>query len=182
MYTRMSLNYSTCSTWPVACPCMFSKSGPFTTQHSSGPDRLPATGDTRRPSSPGAGLPGDLLQDGGKKGWCGACQQSGCEERLKQLHNGLYVGADVQCRFFFNVIGRFRWTVLQMYILRFFRAVIDQQTWTDDGSVSERRLRSAVLSLACRLGDPQCVDRAHKLFKDWLRSNGTVRYVHPNCV
>lgn len=67
-----------------------------------------------------------------------------------------------------------------MYILRFFRAVIDQQTWTDDGSVSERRLRSALLSLACRLDDPQCVDQARELFKDWLRSNGTIRYVSLN--
>lgn len=63
---------------------------------------------------------------------------------------------------------------LAMYILRFSRAVIDQQTWTDDGTVSERRLRSAVLSLACRLDDPQCVDQARELFNDWLRSNGTI--------
>ncbi|XP_075871276.1 endoplasmic reticulum aminopeptidase 2 [Nelusetta ayraudi] len=63
---------------------------------------------------------------------------------------------------------------LAMYILRFFRAVIDQQTWTDDGSVSERRLRSAILSLACRLHDPQCVDQAQQRFKDWLWSNGTL--------
>lgn len=68
-----------------------------------------------------------------------------------------------------------------MYILRFSRAVIDQQTWTDDGTVSERRLRSAVLSLACRLDYPQCVDQARELFNDWLRSNGTIRYVHLNC-
>lgn len=63
---------------------------------------------------------------------------------------------------------------LAMYILRFFRAVIDQQTWTDDGSVSERRLRSAILSLACRLEDPQCLDQARQRFKDWLWSNGTL--------
>uniref|UniRef100_A0A8D0AKX0 Aminopeptidase n=1 Tax=Sander lucioperca TaxID=283035 RepID=A0A8D0AKX0_SANLU len=61
-----------------------------------------------------------------------------------------------------------------MYILRFFRAVIDQQTWSDKGSVSERRLRSEVLSLACHLNDPPCLEKAHQSFKDWLQSNGTL--------
>lgn len=67
--------------------------------------------------------------------------------------------------------------LVQMYILRFFRAVIDQQTWTDMGSVSERRLRSEVLSLACHLDDPLCLERARQSFKDWLQSNGTLKYV-----
>lgn len=62
---------------------------------------------------------------------------------------------------------------LRMYMLRFFRGIIDQQTWSDEGSVSERRLRSEVLSLACHLDDPPCLERAHQLFKDWLQSNGT---------
>ncbi|GAA6222143.1 endoplasmic reticulum aminopeptidase 2-like [Lates japonicus] len=63
---------------------------------------------------------------------------------------------------------------LGMYILQFFRAVIDQQTWSDNGTVSERRLRSEVLSLACHLDDPPCLERAHQSFKDWLQSNGTL--------
>ncbi|XP_040010465.1 endoplasmic reticulum aminopeptidase 2 [Xiphias gladius] len=63
---------------------------------------------------------------------------------------------------------------LGMYILRFFRALIDQQTWNDSGSVSERRLRSEVLSLACHLDHPPCLEEAHKSFKDWLQSNGTL--------
>lgn len=67
--------------------------------------------------------------------------------------------------------------LVQMYILRFSRAVIDQQTWTDDGSVSERRLRSEVLSLACHLDDPRCLGQAQQSFKDWLQSNGTLKYV-----
>uniref|UniRef100_A0AAQ5WXI2 Aminopeptidase n=1 Tax=Amphiprion ocellaris TaxID=80972 RepID=A0AAQ5WXI2_AMPOC len=62
----------------------------------------------------------------------------------------------------------------QMYILQFFRAVIDQQTWSDSGSVSERRLRSEVLSLACHLDYPPCLERARQRFKDWLQSNGTL--------
>ncbi|CAJ1068862.1 endoplasmic reticulum aminopeptidase 2 [Xyrichtys novacula] len=61
---------------------------------------------------------------------------------------------------------------MRMYILQFFRDVIDQQTWSDSGSVSERRLRSEVLSLACHLDDPPCVDRARQSFNDWLQSSG----------
>lgn len=63
---------------------------------------------------------------------------------------------------------------LAKYILHFFRAVIDRQTWSDSGSVSERRLRSEVLSLACHLEDPPCLRRAQQLFKDWLQSNKTL--------
>ncbi|KAG7243208.1 hypothetical protein INR49_014810 [Caranx melampygus] len=63
---------------------------------------------------------------------------------------------------------------LGLYILRFFRAVIDEQTWSDNGSVSERRLRSEVLSLACHLDDPPCLEQARQSFKDWLQSNGTL--------
>ncbi|KAM9858781.1 endoplasmic reticulum aminopeptidase 2 [Aulostomus maculatus] len=63
---------------------------------------------------------------------------------------------------------------LGMYILRFFRGVIDQQTWSDEGSMTERRLRSELLSLACHLNDPPCLDQARQCFKDWLQSNGSV--------
>ncbi|KAK5932718.1 hypothetical protein CgunFtcFv8_004399 [Champsocephalus gunnari] len=63
---------------------------------------------------------------------------------------------------------------LRMHILRFFRAVIDQQTWSDGGSVSERRLRSELLSLACHLDDPPCLERARQSFKHWLQSKGTL--------
>uniref|UniRef100_A0AAX7VW34 Aminopeptidase n=1 Tax=Astatotilapia calliptera TaxID=8154 RepID=A0AAX7VW34_ASTCA len=63
---------------------------------------------------------------------------------------------------------------VKAYILRFFRAIIDQQTWSDSGTVSERRLRTEVLSLACHLDDPPCVKRARQHFTDWLQSNGTL--------
>ena len=69
-----------------------------------------------------------------------------------------------------------------MHILRFFRAVIDQQTWSDGGSVSERRLRSELLSLACHLDDPPCLERARQSFKHWLQSNGTLKYVCLNYI
>uniref|UniRef100_A0A3P9KQA5 Aminopeptidase n=1 Tax=Oryzias latipes TaxID=8090 RepID=A0A3P9KQA5_ORYLA len=63
---------------------------------------------------------------------------------------------------------------LGRYILHFFRAVIDQQTWSDSGSVSERRLRSEVLSLACHLDYPPCLERANQHFQEWLQSKGTL--------
>ncbi|XP_037115815.1 endoplasmic reticulum aminopeptidase 2 [Syngnathus acus] len=63
----------------------------------------------------------------------------------------------------------------RMYILQFFRSVIDQQTWNDEGSVSTRRLRSEVLSLACHLNDTPCLNEARRRFKDLLQSNGTLK-------
>ncbi|MGH0155716.1 UNVERIFIED_CONTAM: hypothetical protein FKN15_054027 [Acipenser sinensis] len=61
------------------------------------------------------------------------------------------------------------------YILQYFKAVIDKQTWSDEGSVSDRRLRSEVLGLACDLGYPPCVKKAHQLFNDWVESNSSLR-------
>ncbi|XP_053277343.1 endoplasmic reticulum aminopeptidase 2 [Pleuronectes platessa] len=63
---------------------------------------------------------------------------------------------------------------LGTYILRFFRDLVDRQTWSDSGSMSERRLRSKVISLACHLEDPRCLQQAHQSFTDWLKSNGTL--------
>ncbi|KAG7280926.1 hypothetical protein CRUP_009213 [Coryphaenoides rupestris] len=60
------------------------------------------------------------------------------------------------------------------HILHFFRDVIDRQTWGDQGSVSERYLRSEVLSLACDLGHGPCLWRANQSFADWLHSKGTL--------
>ena len=64
---------------------------------------------------------------------------------------------------------------VQTYILRFFGCVIDRQAWEDGGSVSERRLRSEVLSLACDLGHAPCLRQANQRFSDWLHSEGTLR-------
>lgn len=66
---------------------------------------------------------------------------------------------------------------VQNYILQYFKAVIDKQTWSDEGSVSDRRLRSEVLGLACDLGYPPCVKKAHQLFTDWVESNSTLRFL-----
>ncbi|MBN3319735.1 ERAP2 aminopeptidase, partial [Atractosteus spatula] len=63
---------------------------------------------------------------------------------------------------------------LKNYILQYFNHVIDKQTWSDEGSVSDRRLRSAVLELACDLGYPPCVKKANHLFSEWVQSNSTI--------
>uniref|UniRef100_A0A672YSY3 Aminopeptidase n=1 Tax=Sphaeramia orbicularis TaxID=375764 RepID=A0A672YSY3_9TELE len=63
---------------------------------------------------------------------------------------------------------------LGRHILGFFRGIIDQQTWSDSGSVLERRFRSEVLSLACHLNDQPCLEQAKQSFKNWLQSNGTL--------
>ncbi|XP_036383527.1 endoplasmic reticulum aminopeptidase 2-like [Megalops cyprinoides] len=63
---------------------------------------------------------------------------------------------------------------LKTYILQYFKAVIDKQTWSDTGSVSDRKLRSEVLSLACDLGYLPCVEKAKQLFNSWVKSNSSI--------
>ncbi|KAA0716990.1 Endoplasmic reticulum aminopeptidase 1 [Triplophysa tibetana] len=58
------------------------------------------------------------------------------------------------------------------YILQLFRNLIDQQSWTDDGSVSQRMLRSYLLLFACVRGHPPCVSTATQLFNKWKESDG----------
>uniref|UniRef100_A0A8C9TKW0 Aminopeptidase n=1 Tax=Scleropages formosus TaxID=113540 RepID=A0A8C9TKW0_SCLFO len=63
---------------------------------------------------------------------------------------------------------------LKNYILWFFKDVIDKQTWNDDGSLSERKVRAELLELACDLGYPPCVEKALEMFKQWVSSNRTM--------
>lgn len=65
--------------------------------------------------------------------------------------------------------------VLQTYILQYFRDVIDKQSWSDDGTSSDRRLREEVLSLACDFGYAPSLEKAERLFDSWVESNGTIR-------
>ncbi|KAM8792935.1 leucyl-cystinyl aminopeptidase isoform 1-T1 [Eudromia elegans] len=50
---------------------------------------------------------------------------------------------------------------------------IDQQTWTDDGTLSERELRSTLLAFACTHHLRNCRATATEMFKEWMSSNGT---------
>ncbi|XP_073695973.1 endoplasmic reticulum aminopeptidase 2 isoform X2 [Garra rufa] len=63
---------------------------------------------------------------------------------------------------------------LKTYILQYFRDVIDKQTWSDDGTVSDRRLREEVLSLACDFDYPPCLEKAKQLYNSWVESSGTI--------
>lgn len=65
--------------------------------------------------------------------------------------------------------------VLQGYILNLFQVLIDRQSWTDEGSVSQRVLRSYLLLFACVRGHPPCVHTATELFRQWKESDGNMR-------
>ncbi|XP_077418444.1 endoplasmic reticulum aminopeptidase 2 [Vanacampus margaritifer] len=83
---------------------------------------------------------------------------------LKALYHVIEKRSDV------NLVQNFR-----IYILQFFRDVIDRQTWSDEGTVLTRRLRSEVLSLACDLNDTFSLKEANWRFKDWIQSNGALK-------
>ncbi|XP_020388085.1 endoplasmic reticulum aminopeptidase 2 isoform X2 [Rhincodon typus] len=63
---------------------------------------------------------------------------------------------------------------LKGYILQFFKHLIDKQSWSDDGTVSERSLRSNLLELVCELEYLPCVQKASDYFNQWRKSNGTM--------
>ncbi|XP_041041968.1 endoplasmic reticulum aminopeptidase 1b isoform X1 [Carcharodon carcharias] len=63
---------------------------------------------------------------------------------------------------------------MKAYIVNLFKNLIDQQSWSDDGSVSERLLRSSLLVFACVRKYQPCVDKAEEYFRKWMDSNGTL--------
>uniref|UniRef100_A0A8C2YMT5 Aminopeptidase n=2 Tax=Chinchilla lanigera TaxID=34839 RepID=A0A8C2YMT5_CHILA len=65
-------------------------------------------------------------------------------------------------------------TQFKAFLIRLLRNLIDKQTWTDDGSVSERMLRSQLLLLACVRQYEPCVRRAEGYFRKWKESNGNL--------
>ncbi|XP_068103596.1 endoplasmic reticulum aminopeptidase 1 isoform X2 [Hyperolius riggenbachi] len=60
------------------------------------------------------------------------------------------------------------------YILDLLRNLIDAQSWSDDGTVSERMLRSSLLLFACYRKYQPCIEKATQYFKEWQKSNGTL--------
>ncbi|NXL93358.1 ERAP1 aminopeptidase, partial [Alectura lathami] len=64
---------------------------------------------------------------------------------------------------------------LKEYIVNLFKDLIDKQLWSDEGSVSERRLRQSLLLFACMRRYQPCVDKAEEHFLKWQKSNGTLR-------
>ncbi|KAB1281025.1 Endoplasmic reticulum aminopeptidase 1 [Camelus dromedarius] len=65
-------------------------------------------------------------------------------------------------------------TQFKAFLIRLLRDLIDKQTWTDEGSVSERLLRSQLLLLACLRKYQPCVQRAEAYFKEWKEANGNL--------
>ncbi|XP_053148444.1 endoplasmic reticulum aminopeptidase 1 isoform X2 [Hemicordylus capensis] len=63
---------------------------------------------------------------------------------------------------------------LKEYIVNLFKNAIDKQTWDDKGTVSERLLRSSLLTFACVRKYQPCVDKAKEYFMKWKNSNGTL--------
>lgn len=61
---------------------------------------------------------------------------------------------------------------LKRYLLQYFKPVIDRQSWSDEGSVWDRMLRSALLKLACDLNHAPCIQKAAELFSQWMESSG----------
>lgn len=61
------------------------------------------------------------------------------------------------------------------FLIGLLRGLIDKQTWTDEGSVSERMLRSQLLLLACVRKYQPCVQRAEGYFRAWKESDGDLR-------
>ncbi|KAG9262956.1 endoplasmic reticulum aminopeptidase 1 [Astyanax mexicanus] len=64
---------------------------------------------------------------------------------------------------------------LKGYLVNVFRRLIDAQSWSDDGSVSERMLRNYLLLFACVRRLPACVGPAQRLFRQWKESDGALR-------
>ncbi|XP_027257655.1 endoplasmic reticulum aminopeptidase 1 [Cricetulus griseus] len=65
-------------------------------------------------------------------------------------------------------------TQFKAFLLRLLKDLIDKQIWTDEGSVSQRMLRSQLLLLACVRKYQPCVQRAEGYFREWKASNGTM--------
>uniref|UniRef100_A0A8C3JE15 Aminopeptidase n=1 Tax=Calidris pygmaea TaxID=425635 RepID=A0A8C3JE15_9CHAR len=63
---------------------------------------------------------------------------------------------------------------LKEYIISLFKDLIDAQSWSDEGSVSERYLRDSLLLFACMHWYQPCVDKATGYFAEWQKSNGTL--------
>ncbi|KAG8511649.1 Endoplasmic reticulum aminopeptidase 1, partial [Galemys pyrenaicus] len=65
-------------------------------------------------------------------------------------------------------------TQFKAFLINLLRDLIDKQTWTDEGSVSERMLRSQLLLLACVRKYQPCVQRAEGYFRKWREANGNL--------
>ncbi|XP_061117725.1 leucyl-cystinyl aminopeptidase [Conger conger] len=63
---------------------------------------------------------------------------------------------------------------MQAFILYHFGELMDSQVWEEGVSVSQEKLRSTLLELACRYHRENCTNKAKQIFDSWA-SNGTER-------
>uniref|UniRef100_A0A672SFI0 Aminopeptidase n=1 Tax=Sinocyclocheilus grahami TaxID=75366 RepID=A0A672SFI0_SINGR len=61
---------------------------------------------------------------------------------------------------------------LKGHLVKLFKTLIDRQSWSDGGSVSERMLRNYLLLFACVRRYPSCISTATRLFQQWKESDG----------
>ncbi|XP_062985643.1 endoplasmic reticulum aminopeptidase 1 [Elgaria multicarinata webbii] len=64
---------------------------------------------------------------------------------------------------------------LKGYIVKLFKNMIDKQSWNNEGTLSERLLRSSLLVFACVRKYQPCVDKAKEYFMKWKNSDGTLQ-------
>ncbi|XP_057688730.1 endoplasmic reticulum aminopeptidase 1b [Corythoichthys intestinalis] len=63
---------------------------------------------------------------------------------------------------------------MKAFMLDLFKDLIDNQSWDDSGSTSERTLRSYLLLFACVRNYTPCVTKATQLFNIWKNSHGII--------
>ncbi|KAG8454068.1 hypothetical protein GDO86_000635 [Hymenochirus boettgeri] len=56
----------------------------------------------------------------------------------------------------------------QEYLRKQVKPITDKLEWQDTGNDTDKLLRASVLSLACKMEDPDALSNASSLFKDWL--------------
>ncbi|XP_029428704.1 leucyl-cystinyl aminopeptidase [Rhinatrema bivittatum] len=62
---------------------------------------------------------------------------------------------------------------LQQHILKLLNKMISNQTWTDEGTLSEQERRSVLLGFACSHDVESCTTKASKLFEEWKNQDGS---------
>ncbi|CAN2388886.1 angiotensin maturation [Pristimantis euphronides] len=60
----------------------------------------------------------------------------------------------------------------QEYIRKKVKPITDDLGWSDEGSDVKKLLRSSVLALACRVGDPDALNNASEIFSRWQNGTG----------
>ncbi|KAG2466834.1 LCAP aminopeptidase, partial [Polypterus senegalus] len=62
----------------------------------------------------------------------------------------------------------------KLKILSLFGNLIDKQTWANNGSLADHRLRSSLLKIACTYQHQSCLEKARSLFSTWKTSRNNI--------